>query len=171
MAIGWERQILTTYLKKVEGRLQPKPKDPATEPKENNVKINEEIKDNIDPETMQMASLLTKMKSNFGDATMLQAMMLMMANKKEESSNNPSKATDQMTQMMRMAEMFGNTKKESSSVIPPTSVMEQAVAGPSGYTFPAPGDHSSNAKKDDTPPLSTNLIGGNFQMRIPPKKF
>merc|ERR1712012_968423 len=51
------------------------------------------------------------MKSSFGDNTMLQAMMLMMANKTGESSNDNSKATDQMSQMMKMAEMLGNNKK------------------------------------------------------------
>ena len=116
-----------------------------------------------------MASFLTQMKSSFGDNTMLQAMMLMMANKKDESSNDTVKTTDQMSQMMKMAEIFGNNKKESS-VIPPSSLMEQAVAGPSGYTFPASGETNVNDMKD-TSPAPSNSIGGNFQMKIPSKKF
>ena len=150
---------------KVEGRLPPKPKDTAIEPIGIMKTNTEELKSDVDPETLKMASLLTKMKSSFGDNGMMQAFMLMMANKSSEASSDP---TNQMAQMMKMAEMLNGTKNEA--VAPSAAVIEQAVPGPSGYTFPAAGGSAQNIKKE-TSPTSTSSVGSNFQMRIPPKKF
>ena len=94
-------------------------------------------------------------------------MMLMLPNKTSDSSNDQPKPADQMAQMMKMAEMFNSTKKDS--VVPPPTVIDQAVAGPSGYTFPATGGPGPNLKKETSPPSSN--IGGSFHMKIPPKKL
>ena len=71
-----------------------------------------------------------------------------------------------MNSTNQLAEML---KTDSSSVVPPTSVINQAVPGPSGYTFPAAGASESTIKKETS--LAINTTGSSFQMRIPPKKL
>ena len=120
----------------------------------------------MDPETLKMATLLTQMKSSFGDKGMMLAMMQMLANKSSDSSSETMNPRNQLAQMMKVAEII-NT--DSPSVVPPTSVINQAVPGPSGYTFPAAGASESTVKKETSTALNTT--GSSFQMRIPPKKF
>ena len=154
----------------VEGRLPPKPKSTVDEPIGIITTSPQEPQSNVDPETLKVATLLTKMKSSFGDNGIMQAMMLMLANKSSDSSSEASKPADQLAQMVTVAEMLNNTKSDSPAVVTPASVISQAVPGPSGYTFPAAGSAESTDKKDASP-TTINSTGSSFQMRLPPKKF
>ena len=112
----------------VEGRLPPKPptstdKVQAIGPDGSSICL--------DKDTLQQAALLSKMKSSFGPAACIQAMMMLMANKEEEPKSEDIAA---FKTAMQMAQTMMN-KQEGE---PSSTTMDQAVAGPSGsLTWPA----------------------------------
>ena len=90
---------------------------------------------NLDKETVQQVAILSEMKAKFGSNACLQAMMMLMA------KDSDSKSGDEDT-MSKAMEMFQAVlKKDKCSAKPPSKeVMNEAVSGPSGMTWPAVGD-------------------------------